>query len=103
MNQYQEIVAVMDRYFESIYQGDTDVLRSTFHPRATLSGEVSGQPYFKLLDEYLEVVKNRKSPKNCGEPFAMKTLAIEILDHIAFVKAHCPMLGFNYFDYLSLI
>ena len=59
-------------------------------------------PYFKNLGEYLEGVKNRKCPKELGETFNMKVLSIEILGNNAIAKLHLPMLGFNYYDLMSL-
>lgn len=47
-------------------------------------------------------VQSRKSPKELEESFKMKILSIEILGNNALVKAQVPMLGYNYFDFLSL-
>lgn len=103
MNSHQEILSVVELYFKSIFAGDVDSLRSTFHPKAILSGEVKGIPYYKPLDEYLEVVKNRKSPKDLSDVFKMIVISVEVTGAIGFVKANCPMLGFNYVDYLSFV
>ena len=103
MSPRAEVHEVVDTYFASLFDGNVDRLRSTFHPRAILSGEVRGAPYYKPLEEYLEGVKNRRSPKQLGETFAMKALSVEVLGPIAFVKTHSPMLGFNYYDFLSLV
>ena len=37
-----------------------------------------------------------------GEEFKMKILGIEILGCVAIAKLHVPMLGYNYYDFLSL-
>ncbi|MBI3902447.1 MAG: nuclear transport factor 2 family protein [Nitrosomonadales bacterium] len=103
MSDHQAILNVLQTYFDSIYVGDTATLRTVFHPQAALFGEIKGQPYYKVLGDYLDAVANRQSPKALGEPFAMKTLSIDLLDNVAFAKAHCRMLGFNYYDYLSLL
>lgn len=103
MNSHHEIHDVLDRYFDGIYRGDVPQLKATFHPQAMLFGEVKGQPYLKSLADYLKAVENRKSPRDSGESFRMKTLAVEVLDDIAYARAHCPMLGFNYVDYLALV
>lgn len=92
----------INTYFEGIYQGDINHLKSAFHPEALLFGDINGEPYFKKLDQYLEGVKNRKSPKELGEGFEMEILSIEILGQQAIAKLHVPMLGFNYYDFLSL-
>lgn len=97
-----EIQTVITNYFEGIYYGDIEKLESAFHPQCLLVGEINGQPYFKTLPEYLNAVKNRKSPSESGEKFLMKILGIESVNDIATAKLHLPLLGYNYYDYMSL-
>jgi len=103
MSIHSEIHELVDRYFASLFDGDVERLRSTFHPGAILSGEVKGAPYYRKLDEYLDAVKNRQSPKALGETYGMELLSVEVQGPIAFVKTHSPMLGYNYCDFLSLV
>jgi len=103
MNPHAEIHAVIDTYCSSIFKGNVERLRTTFHPGAILSGEVKGQPYYKTLDEYLDVVGSRQSPHALGEVFEMKVLSLEIVGAIAFAKVSCPMFGYNYVDLLSFV
>tara|TARA_R110001583_G_scaffold34321_6_gene115436 strand:+ start:305 stop:673 length:369 start_codon:yes stop_codon:yes gene_type:complete len=97
-----EIKTVVSQYFKGIYNGDSDRLENTFHPQALLFGDIKGAPYFKTVTDYIDGVKSRKSPNDLGEDFKMEILAIEIMGNMATVKAHSPMLGFNYYDFLSL-
>ncbi|MFA6086267.1 nuclear transport factor 2 family protein [Mucilaginibacter sp.] len=96
------VAAVLSNYFEGIFKGDIELLRSTFHPQALVIGDINGQPYFKSLDQYLDGVKNRKSPFELGETSRMEILAIEIINSIATAKVRVPMFDFNYHDLLSL-
>ena len=96
------IQSLIDDYFKGIFHGDIGKLRPAFHPQCLLFGDINGQPYFKNLDEYIEGVKNRKSPQEQGESFQMEMLGIEILGNNAIAKLHLPMLGYNYYDFLSL-
>ena len=89
-------------YFDGIYNGNVDLLRSSFKENAYIYGDVGGKPYAKSLEEYLGGVISRKSPRELGEPNQMEILGIEILGQVALAKVHLPMLGFNYYDYLSL-
>ncbi len=98
----KEIKSIVSHYFQGIYNGDIDKLEKVFHPQALLFGDIKGEPYFKSVADYMDGVKNRKSPNDLGEEFKMEILSIEILGTIATVKAHSPMLGFNYYDTLSL-
>lgn len=102
-NEITAIQKLIDNYFEGIYYGKIDKLESVFHKKSLLFGDIKGQPYLKSVAEYLESVGNRESPHQKGERFEMKTISIEIRNHIAFLKLEVPMLGYNYCDYISLI
>jgi hypothetical protein len=97
------IQAVIADYFAGIHFGDVERLRRVFHPKAVLHGDLDGETVFRTLDDYLEVVRNRRSPHSLGEPLRMTVLSIECVNGIASVRARCPMLGFDYLDILSLI
>ena len=97
-----EIKTTISNYFQGIYNGDTEKLARVFHPQALLYGDIKGVPYCKNVADYIDGIKNRKSPKDLDEDFNMKINSIEIIGYNAVVKAHLPMLGFNYYDFLSL-
>jgi hypothetical protein len=99
----QEISTLLDTYFKGLYRGDSALLKSVFHPQAQLFGEVRGVPYFNTLDKFLVAVAGRQSPEQRGEEFRMQVLEVKLLEHIASAHVRCPMLGFDYYDYLSLL
>jgi len=96
------IYEVLQQYFEGIFTGNIALLRDTFHPMALLFGDVDGAPYFNPLEDYLDGVKNRKSPFQAGEKNKMEVMAIDVINIIAVAKVHVPTLGLNYYDLLSL-
>lgn len=98
----KQITSVLEDYFNGIFVGDTNLLRSVFHPMAFLSGDINDEPYFKTLEVYLEGVKNRKSPNELGAKFRMEIISIEIINTIAVAKTHVPIFEYNYYDLLSL-
>ncbi len=99
----EAIEAVVTRYFKGIYEGDISKLQAVFEERVLIYGDMNnGIPYCKSVQEYLEGVKARQSPSELGEAFLMKIIGIEIIGNTAIVKAHVPMLGYNYYDFLSL-
>ncbi|NMH89640.1 nuclear transport factor 2 family protein [Flavivirga algicola] len=98
----KEIEGLITNYFEGIYYGDVTKLESCFHENAYLYGDINGTDYLKSVTEYLEGVKNRQSPKDLNEPLKMKIIGIEVMGKIAMAKLHVPMLGYNYYDYVSL-
>jgi hypothetical protein len=88
-------------YFKGIYEGDINLMGSTFYDNALLFGDVKGQPYYKTLAQYLDGVKNRQSPKDSGKPFSGDIIAIEIVNSIAVARVQVKMYDFNYFELLS--
>jgi hypothetical protein len=103
MEDHHAILAVLADYFTGLYTGDTALLRSVFHPEASLFADIKGQPYCKRLDDYLAGVEKRQSPEELGEPYQMKVLSVDITSGIATARVHVPAHGFNYFNYLSLV
>lgn len=97
----KEIEKVISEYFDGIFFGEADKLESCFTKDSIIYGDIKGVPYKKSREEYLEGVRNRQSPSQLKEPFKMETVGIDIIGNIAMVKLHVPMLGYNYYDYLS--
>ncbi|WP_026210396.1 nuclear transport factor 2 family protein [Flexithrix dorotheae] len=98
----EQISEVISTYFEGLFTGNVEKLRESFHPDTILYGDINGNEYQKPLEEYLQGVQNRKSPAELGEANRMETVSLEILGNTAMAKLHVPMLGFNYYDFLSL-
>lgn len=96
------IELLITHYFEGIFYGDVPKLEACFHENVQIYGDIKGVDYLKSVTAYLEGVKSRKSPKDLDEPYQMKIIGIEVLGKIAMAKLHVPMLGYNYYDYLSL-
>ena len=88
-------------YFKGIYEGDVELLGSTFYSGTLLFGDAGGKPYFKTLAQYLDAVKNRQSPKDSGKPFKGEIVSVQIVNSIAVAYVHVKMYDFNYFELLS--
>ena len=93
--------ALENYYFKGIYEGDINLLGNIFYPGTLLFGDVKGQPYAKTLDQYLDGVKNRQSPKDSGKPFNGEILAIHVTNSIAIAEVKVKMYAFNYHEFLS--
>jgi len=91
----------LENYYKGIYEGDINLLSGTFYTYTLLFGDVKGQPYLKTLEQYLDGVKNRQSPKDSGSPFKGETISIDIINSIAVAKVNIKMYDFNYFELLS--
>jgi quinol monooxygenase YgiN len=89
------------RYFKGIYEGDTTLLSTVYHPGTLLFGDVKGQPYAKTLGEYLDGVAHRQSPKDSGKPFKGEILNIRVVNSIAVAEVKVTMYDFVYQEFLS--
>jgi hypothetical protein len=99
---HDSIAAIVNAYLRGVYTGDSATLATLFDPNTQVYGEINGQAYHKTIAAYLEGVAARQSPQQLGEPYRMDILALDSLGSIANVKLHSPMLGFNYYLYLTL-
>ena len=96
------ITRVLEQYyFKGIYEGNIDLLKQVYNPGTLLFGDVKGQEYFKTLDQYLDGVKNRQSPKDSGKPFKGDIISIKVVNSIAIAEVKVKMYDFNYHEFLS--
>ncbi|TGD56597.1 nuclear transport factor 2 family protein [Flavobacterium humi] len=95
------VTALEEHYFKGIYEGDIALLETAFHPKTLLFGDIKGTPYAKTLEQYLDGVKNRQSPKDSGKPFKGEILSVHIVNSIAVAEAKVRMYDFLYHDILS--
>ena len=104
-NTKQDVVAITgileDYYFKGIYEGNLELLNQVYYTGTLLFGDVKGQPYAKTLDQYLDGVKNRQSPKDSGKPFKGDIISIKVVNTIAIAEVKVKMYDFNYHEYLS--
>ena len=88
-------------YFKGIYEGTLDLLNQVYYTGTLLFGDVKGQPYAKTLDQYLDGVKNRQSPKDSGKPFKGEIISLKLVNSIAIAEVKVKMYDFNYHEFLS--
>ena len=104
-NNKQDVAAITsileDYYFKGIYEGNLDLLNQVYYTGTLLFGDVKGEPYAKTLDQYLDGVKNRQSPKDSGKPFKGEIISVKVVNTIAIAEVKVKMYDFNYHEYLS--
>jgi hypothetical protein len=93
--------ALEDYYFKGIYEGDLNALNNIYQPGILLFGDVKGVPYAKTLDQYLDGVKNRQSPRDSGKPFKGDILNIRVVNSIGIAEVKVKMYDFHYHEFLS--
>ena len=94
--------ALEEYYFNASYEGDLNKLKHIFHPGTLLFGDVKGLPYAKSLNEWLDAVANRQSPKDSGKPFKGDILNIKVVNSVAIAEVQVKAYDMLYHDFLSL-
>ena len=88
-------------YFKGIYEGDINILKQAFDSRTLLFGDIKGEPYFKNLEQYLNGVANRESPKAAGKRFISEIISIDVINTIAVAKTNVKIYDFNYWNFIT--
>ena len=96
---YQAIIGVLNDYFDGLYQGNVEKLRSIFHEDAVLKGN----EYRRTRDEWLDAVANRPVPREEGMGFDFNILSLEIVGDQAMAKVEAPLLAAHFIDFLGLL
>ncbi len=95
----QIIEALLQDYFDGLYEGDVEKLRNVFHDDAWLKGN----NYRKSRDEWLAAVATRPIPKDEGMDYGFKVISLDIVDDQAMAKVDVPLLAAHFIDFLGLL
>jgi hypothetical protein len=79
---HEAIVGLLNDYFDGLFEGDVEKLRSIFHADAWLKGN----NYRKTLNEWLEAVANRPIPGDEGMEYNFNIQSLEIIGDQAMAK-----------------
>jgi len=96
---YENIMGLIQDYFDGLYEADTTKLKSVFHPDTVLKAN----GLRRSRDEWVDAVGSRPVPKESGMAYDFNILSIEIINDQAMVKADVPLLAGHYIDYLGLL
>ncbi|MEM7060364.1 MAG: nuclear transport factor 2 family protein [Pseudomonadota bacterium] len=102
-NDQLEINALMTRYFDGLYQSDSAVLRTVFHPELVYVNATVGNHEFLGLDAYMKRIDARTPPASRNDPRAEVIEKITLKgSEIGVVEARMTMLGRDYQDLLTI-
>jgi histidinol phosphatase-like enzyme len=87
---HEAIVGLLNNYFDGLFEGDVEKLRSIFHADAWLKGN----NYRKTLNEWLEAV---------GMEYNFNIQSLEIIGDQAMAKVDTPLLAAHFIDFLGLL
>ena len=93
--------AVVQHYFDGLYEGDADRLAAVFHPSADLRWVEKGELQVLAVPDWLDRVRKRPSAKAEGKPRKDFIVTIDRSDpSTAFIKVRCQLPPRYFTDYL---
>lgn len=97
------IEAVIQTYFDGLYEGDVEKLGAAFHPVSHLYSERDGEVVDLPREKWFEMVRNRPSPAAGGLARDDRVLMIDVSGpETALVKVACQIPPRYFTDYLVL-
>jgi len=104
IDETEAIRAAAQTYLDGLYEGDAEKLASVFHPTSALTWEQYGALKPLPRDEWLNVVRNRASPRSLGQSRHDQILQIDQSSPTtAFVKLKCALPPRFFTDYLCFL
>jgi hypothetical protein len=101
---FAELAAVMQLYFDGLYHSDTARLRRVFHPKALYATATEGHLTHLGMEAYFAVVDARPSPASRGEPRADRIVSIDLAGPVtALVRAECAIGPRAFQDLLTFV
>jgi hypothetical protein len=99
-----EIEAALTAYFDGFYEGDTDKLKSIFHPACHLYSESNGALSDLDMPAVYARAENRTKPSERRDPKEDSVIAIDQSGpQSAFAKVMIALGDNRYTDYLTLL
>jgi hypothetical protein len=98
-----EIEAVVQTYFDGLYEGDVAKLGAAFHPVSHLYSERDGEVVDLPREQWFEMVRDRPKPAASGLARDDRILMIDVSGpETALVKVACQIPPRYFTDYLVL-
>ncbi|WP_337658564.1 nuclear transport factor 2 family protein [Sphingorhabdus sp. Alg231-15] len=99
-----DIWAALETYFDGLYYGDVETLRSVFHPKATYASPASGPLLIKTMPEYFELVAKREPPSDRKEDRVDEVVSLDFAgSKMVFARVRCAIGEKHFTDFLTLI
>jgi hypothetical protein len=101
---FDEVMEVLNQYFEGLYHSDSKIMRQVFHASALYACATDGTLLTLRMDEYFPIIDKRPSPASRGDPRTDRVIAIEFAGPVtALARLECTILPKRFIDLLTLI
>ena len=104
MSDKKKIEALVQKYFDSMYESSAEKVREAFHENAWITGYLEGKLMEMNVGEFADFVSSQEpSPKKKGDQIVLEIKSCEIVGSTAAVKVRDGYLGMIFLDTLSLL
>jgi len=104
MSDKQEIEAVVQTYFDAMYESSVEKVHEAFHPAAKITGYSRGKLQQMSVDDFAKFVSRQQpSAKEKDEPVRLEIVSLEIDGDIAVARVRDDYVGLTFLDILSLL
>lgn len=101
---FQDILQVLNKYFDALYECDVEKLSFVFHPQAIYATADETPFLYRTMEDYLPVVAARQSPASRGEPRRDYVDEIQFAgENTAFTRVRCSIGERDFVDFLTLV
>lgn len=100
----QALQSAIQKYFDSMYHCDTEILDALFHPASSLFDADDGEIFVDPIAAFSKAVGSRPSPASVAQKREEEVLMIDFLSPIsATVKVRLRAHFFIFIDHLSFV
>lgn len=101
---FEGVIALLQDYFEGLYEGDTALLARVFHPQARYNCATDGPLVHLDMGQYFPLVERRPSPRSQQHGRTDRILSIEFAGPVtALAKVECSIPGKCFLDLLTMV
>ncbi len=104
MSDEAQIRAVIQTYFDCMYDSSADKARAAFHPNARITGYLEGGLQQMSVEDFAGFVASQQpSPSEQEAPVRLDVLSLEIAGDTAVARVRDDYLGLTFLDTLSFL
>ena len=104
MEAEDQIRAVIQTYFDCMYEASAEKTHAAFHPAARITGYMRGQFSEMTVSEFAATVAGvEPSPKDRGEPARLDVVSLDIAGETAVARVRDDYMGLTFLDTLSFV
>jgi hypothetical protein len=100
----QAIAAIIQVYFDSMYESDAEKVHAVFHANARITGYMGDALVEQTVAEFAKFVgAQQPSAQEKSDPVLLETLSLSVMGNTAVVQVRDGYLGLIFVDTLSFL